>query len=244
MSESDSELSFDRATYAKGEGAACTSCKGPLGGSYWKWQQHVVCAGCREGLQRSLAQSQSPARLAKAVMVGGGTALACGAAYAVVTAATNVRFALATIGIAFVIAKVVRQASGGIGGVRFQVVAVALTYLAATMGYIPEIWAGITGNSHAKADARHSDHSGDGAAADAEPDQPKAQLRAGALVYALAVLVGIMLSAPFLTFTQSPLGLLIVFFGLWEAWKLSRGPPLELEGPYRVAPVAIEPPAT
>ena len=36
--------------------------------------------------------------------------------------------------------------------------------------------------------------------------------------------------------TEAPIGVLIVGFGLWEAWKLSRGIPIRIEGPYRVAP--------
>jgi hypothetical protein len=246
MSENDSELSFDRATYAKdaGAGASCTNCKGPLGESYWRWQRNVVCAGCRDGLERTLAESQSSARLFKAILLGGATALGCGAAYAVVTAATNMRFALATIGIAFVVARVVRHASGGIGGARFQVVAVALTYVAATMGYIPEIWTGLTEGSHAKVGAEHRQPSAEVAAADPAPDAPKGRLSTMQLLSALGILTGIMLAAPFLAFTHSPLGLLIVVFGLWEAWKLSRGPPLRLEGPYRMTPAAPEPPGT
>ena len=35
------------------------------------------------------------------------------------------------------------------------------------------------------------------------------------------------------------MGLLIVGFGLWEAWKLTRGLPLSLEGPFRVAPTPV-----
>jgi len=33
-----------------------------------------------------------------------------------------------------------------------------------------------------------------------------------------------------------------VVFGLWEAWKLSRGIPLTIDGPYRVAPPSTGPP--
>jgi hypothetical protein len=241
MNPTGSDLRFDRATYTKGPdtGVPCASCKGALGDSYWRWQQHTICGRCREGIARQLADSQSNKRLAKAVLTGGATALACGIAYAMFVSATHIQFALATIGIAFVIARVVRKASGGIGGTRFQVVAVALTYLSATMGYIPGIWGALRDASAkhhaAEAASKDSPSSPEAAATSSSaPEAAKPKPSVGGLLVAVAWLVGLMLAAPFLEATEAPLGLLIVGFGLWEAWKLSRGPPARLEGPFRV----------
>jgi hypothetical protein len=246
MNDNGSELRFDRATYAKdaSAGVPCASCKGPLGDPYWKWQQHTVCARCRDRLAGMLADSQSNKRLAKAILLGGATALGCGIAYAVFVAATKMQFALATIGIAFLIARVVRQASGGVGGVRFQVVAVAFTYLSATMGYIPGIWHGLTqASEHAKVEAKTGAASPEASASPSTDSDAKPKGGVGSLLVGVAWLLGIMLAAPFLEATEAPLGLLIVGFGLWEAWKLSRGPPVRLEGPFRVGePQAGGPP--
>jgi hypothetical protein len=231
---SEPDLRFDRAEYAKdGEKAApCSMCKGPLAGSYWKWQQHIVCAGCRARLEASLAESQSGARLAKAALQGGAAALACGIAYAIFVATTKMQFALATIGIAYVVARVLRKASGGVGGRRFQILAVALTYVAATMGYAPGIWAGLKEASAKRAKVEASPEPA-GEQADAQ-EHPAPQRSIGAVIVAVGFLVGIMLAAPFLELTHAPLGLLIVAFGLWEAWRLSRAPPLRVEGPFQV----------
>jgi hypothetical protein len=195
-----------------------------------------------------LADSQSNKRLGMAILTGGATALACGTAYAIFVAATKIQFALATIGIAFVIARVVRKASGGMGGTRFQVVAVALTYLSATMGYIPGIWGGLkeAAAEHDKKEAAKSPGASTETAAEAPAnDGAKPQGSFGGLLIAVGWLIGIMLAAPFLEVTEAPLGLLIVAFGLWEAWKLSRGPPVRLEGPFPAgAAPAAGPPAT
>jgi hypothetical protein len=51
------------------------------------------------------------------------------------------------------------------------------------------------------------------------------------------------MAAPFLVAVEAPLGLLIVGFALWEAWRMSRGLPLSLDGPYRVAPTTSSPAA-
>ncbi|MBV9948827.1 MAG: hypothetical protein JOZ69_18410 [Myxococcales bacterium] len=247
MSGDGPELRFDRATYAEdaGGGLPCANCRGPLGDAYWKWQRLVVCARCRDALAGRLRDSQSSARFARALVLGGLTALGCGVAYATLVGATHARFALATIGIAFVIARVLRKASLGIGGTRYQIAAVALTYFSATMGYIPEIW----GSLRQQASAEHTER-----AASAPPPSPEAQGAAEPsggsgkasgsprdLVVAVVFLVGIMLAAPFLTATQAPLGLIIVGFGLWEAWKLSRGPPLHIEGPFRAGATTGQP---
>jgi hypothetical protein len=167
--------------------------------------------------------------------------------YAIFVGMTKIQFALITIGIGYLVAKTVRKASGGLSGRKFQVLAVVLTYLAATMGYAP----GILGALKDSADKHHAATAASGTpaapgAAPASPPAPGASEDEGAkkpvgvmeLVLGIGILLGIMLAAPFLEITDAPLGLLIVLFGLWEAWRLSRGVNLAIEGPFRVAPGA------
>jgi hypothetical protein len=240
-------LSFDRATYATaGEhGALCAHCNGPLGDQYWQWQSRAVCDGCRGRLTAVLERSQSNKAFGSAVLLGGATALGCGILYAVFVSLTKYQLALATIGIAYVIAKVMRRCSAGVGGRRYQVLAVVLTYLASAMGYAPGVWAELkssvsehhataTGNSQAGSDDAPSPHDGS-----KEPPST-----ATSVVVALGLFLAVTLAAPVLSATRAPLGLLIIGFGLWEAWKLSRGIPLSLDGPYRAAKTATGPPAT
>ncbi|HEY4012284.1 MAG TPA: hypothetical protein VGM06_03015 [Polyangiaceae bacterium] len=244
--ESALELRFDRAAYVgdDGAGAPCAACRGSLGGSYWKWQNHMICGRCRDAIDRKLQASQSWLSFAKTMVLAGAAAIGCGVGYAVLAALTKGTFALATIGIAIVIAWVIRKASGGLGStIRYQVAAVALTYVAATMGYLPRIWAGLQESA--------ADHAGARRARGASPDvavAPPATPVARATPSPLQLLtvfgwvVGIMLAAPFLEATEAPIGLLIVGFGLWQAWKLTRGPPPSIEGPFRIeaAPVPTE----
>ncbi len=247
-------LSFERADYAEGadSGPPCGACQGPLKGQYWQWQKQMLCAGCRERFAGELAASQSAASLGAAALRGGAVALGCGIAYAIFVAATDIQFALITIGIGFLIAKVVRKASRGIGGRRFQVLAVVLTYLASAMGYAPAVWKGV--KSAAKEPTAQVAPAAPAGSAEptptAKPVSPgpssdaKAKPSVGGLVAALAFLFALTLAAPILAAPEAPLGLLIVLFGLWEAWKLSRGLPLTIEGPFRVSPPSTGPPAT
>jgi hypothetical protein len=245
--EPSSELRFDRAAYAEstGTGTPCSSCKGPLGDSYWKWLNLMVCGRCRDKLEDKLKASQSWGPFAKTLLLGAGAAIGCGIAYAALVAVTKTQFALATIGIAIVVARVIRKASGGLGGsTRYRVAAVALTYLASTMGYIPAIWTSLQSVSaaeHAPEENGGRDTSVDTADAPA-PDSDHSS-RASPLDFAGAIvsLIGIMLAAPFYGATTAPFGLLIIGFGLWQAWKQSRGPPLHIEGPFRLEAAPARP---
>jgi hypothetical protein len=240
--EDSSDLRFDRAQYdpASGQGAAtCGACKGPLGDEYWKCRGQVVCRSCRDALSATLANSQTGKSMGRAVLMGGLTALGCGVAYAVFVAVTKYQLALLTIGIGILVANAVRKASHGVGGTRFQVLAVVLTYLATTMGYFPAVWRGATeGAEHTNSQAANSESPGGESRTDDAASSHKASL--GDVVVAVGVLLAFSLAAPF--FAKDVLGLLIVGFGLFEAWRRSRAFPLVIEGPFRVAPQATGPP--
>jgi hypothetical protein len=243
-SDASAELSFDKATYATktdaGGGAPCAHCNGPLGEQYWQWQSRPVCATCRTQLSDMLVASQSKKSFGRAMLLGGLTALGCGIAYAIFVAVTDYQLALVTIGIAFLIAKVMRRCSAGVGGRKYQLLAVGLTYLASAMGYVPGVYAGLAGGGDEKTSAAPTSAPSTVASA---PETSETKTRPaedhvgiGGLIAAIALLFAITLAAPVLAATQAPMGLLIIAFGLWEAWKLSRGLPLSLDGPYRVAP--------
>jgi hypothetical protein len=177
--------------------------------------------------------------------MGGGVALACGVAYAIFVAATQYQLALVTIGIAFVIAKAIRKASGGLGGLRFQILAVVLTYLASAMGYAPAVWKAVTSapsHQSANASSETSGAKADGSKESTKDVGEKPKPSGAGLAIAIVLLFALTLAAPIFSATEAPIGLLIVIFGLWEAWKLSRAIPLKLEGPFAVAPPQTGPP--
>jgi hypothetical protein len=208
MTESSSNIRFDRAEYAneaQSPGPPCDFCRGPLGPQYWKWQTQVACAACRDRLAAALDQSRSARAFATAAAQGATAAFACGLGYALFVAVTRIQIAIATIGIGYVVARVLRRATQGVGGVRVQILAVLLTYVASSMAY----------------------------AGDVLPDLRDALAQPAELLRG----IGLMLSIPVLTATERPLTALIVGFGLWEAWKLSRGASATLEGPFRTGPV-------
>ena len=206
MGDAGDDLRFDRAAYEDPSSSAtrCAACKAPIEGQYWQVGAHVLCDKCRGSVAATFARSQSAAAFGKAALLGGLAALGCGAAYAVFVGVVHAQMSLITIGIAYAVATAIRRGSGGLGGVRFQVLAVVLTYVASTMGYLPAILSALREET---ADTGRT----------------------------IFLAMGTMLAAPFLELTSSPLGVLIIAFGLWEAWRRSRGVPVTLQGPFRVA---------
>ncbi len=79
-----------------------------------------------------------------------------------------------------------------------------------------------------------------------EFDQPSAEeLRAAEDVFRLVMALALAFVAPvllvFIGGLGGILGLLIVGFGLWEAWRLNRRQPFEVAGPFRLGPPVAEP---
>jgi hypothetical protein len=119
-----------------------------------------------------------------------------------------------------------------LGGRRYQIVAVILTYAAVSMAEIPVALTHINQEKKAQTNAAEPG-SGDsqGGQQDGQPQKEKMGMGR-----ALAYLAFLGLASPFLEL-QDPvhglIGLVILFVGMQIAWKLTAGPPVpEITGPY------------
>ncbi len=122
----------------------------------------------------------------------------------------------------------VRWGSGGVGGRGYQVLAVAITYLAICSTYVPDIVEQIRNDPEAKEMA---------AAA------PEMEITAGGFAIALAAVLAIAMVAPFLAGFESLLWLFIIGIALYEAWKVNAYTPLQVEGPFQIGARPKETPA-
>jgi hypothetical protein len=243
------KLDLDKAAYTGGNGPGqaspgqgstaqpCANCSGSLGAQYWNWQGNAVCEKCKALLERTVLASQSKKAFGRAALLGGAAAFGLGIAYAIFVAVSGMQLALLTIGIAFVIATILRRCSNGVGGRRYQLLAVALTYLASAMGYAPAVVSGLSQRDQSAETAQADDSQ------QTAERETHSSASAGALLMGVAVILAVTLAAPFLAAMDAPIGLLIVIFGLWEAWRLTKGVPASLDGPYQTA-VATGPPQT
>jgi hypothetical protein len=142
----------------------------------------------------------------KALVLGLGAAAAGWAVYFAILKLFEFEFGLIAILVGFIVGKAVSNGSGGRGGWLPQALAIGLTYLAIVCTYVPLI-----------ADSMRS-------------EDPSA---AGAALYVVASVIAVLY--PFLSVTESPMGLVIVAVGLYQAWKLNKRRELSITGPYTVA---------
>jgi hypothetical protein len=167
--------------------------------------------------------------LAKAAVYGGGAALAGSALYATVAIATGYEIGLIAIAVGWMVGRAIRHGSGGLGGRPQQILAVALTYFSITSGYIPVYihqWSKAPPASQASTAA---DQKAGSEAVSGEPLSPAA---------AILFLLLLAAAAPFLSLgsgLSGVIGLVIVYIGLSQAWRLTGRGELLVMGPYERA---------
>ncbi|HYP76983.1 MAG TPA: hypothetical protein VER12_13540 [Polyangiaceae bacterium] len=222
-----SELSFERAEF-EGQAPAslsCAFCNRTLSGQYWQISTRPACDQCRSGLARELGSSQSGQSFLRASLYGGLGALAGCIAWIAIEKLFKVQIGFVAIGVGYLVGKAVRKGSRGLGGRRYQVLAVGLTYAAIALASLPDLLQAIA----------HSD---------AKDAAPAATPSLGGFLWACLWLLAIALASPFLQGTENIIGIFIIGIGLYEAWKFTSPVPLQVLGPFSVsapkaAPVAL-----
>jgi hypothetical protein len=125
----ENEIQFDQVERPAGA-SACASCRGALVGSYFQANGQILCANCAEKIRGYFQSNEgAPGRVLKATVFGIGGGLAGGVVYAGVLALAHINAALITILIGWLVGKAVRKGSGSRGGIGYQILAVAITYL-------------------------------------------------------------------------------------------------------------------
>ncbi len=139
------ELQFDRAlpadASAAGGAVVCSGCHRPVADRYYQVGAAVTCAACKDAVERmqgELAARWRGARgLLRAFGLGLGAAVAGAAIYFGVIAITKWELALVALLIGWMVGWAVRRGSGGLGGRRYQVLALSLTYFSVGLAYTP-----------------------------------------------------------------------------------------------------------
>jgi hypothetical protein len=208
----------------------CAACKSAVYDTYFQAAGHDICPSCAARIQSG--QQAPPAHsLLKAALYGGGAAIAGCALYAFVAIAANLQLALLAILIGYMVGRAVRHASNGLGGRHQQILAVLLTYFSITFSYVV-VFIYEAGSKHAPS-AQQS-----GAAATTTPTAPRKVAPMNPSTAAV-VLVGLAAIAPFLALGSNPVGglisLVIIFFGLRQAWRMTGRSDIPIFGPYNVA---------
>src|SRR5262249_26638101 len=202
----------------------CVACKSPIPGEWFQAAGQDICPNCAQRI-RSGQQAPPVHSLLRAALYGGGAALAGCAIYAAVAIIANLELALIAILIGWMVGRAVRHGSNGLGGRPQQILAVLLTYFAITFSYVVVF-------VHSAATKPHAAQQ---QTAEAKPQRAdsKEPMGLGGAVVALVSLAAI---APFLELGSNVgsglLSLVIIFFGLQRAWRMTGRSNILIMGPY------------
>lgn len=261
--DSAEALQFERAERGqeaprKSGTIACSSCAGSISESYFTLGKSPLCAACKSAFE---ARSAAANRWRTFLIAAGAGLLAAviGAVlYYAVIAITDYEIGIVAIVIGYMVGWAVRKGAGGWGGLRYQVLAVVLTYFAVGLAYTPLAFQGMqksddatVADSAAAARATPADSAAAKAVAPADSlaasslstktltASPTSTEDAISIWGALGALALLTFALPVMSvFSSMPGGLLsaaIIGFGMRQAWQMTRAPEVQLKGPFRLA---------
>jgi hypothetical protein len=229
---------FGTAEYVGSPGGDhCQFCHQPIAANYYRVNGAIACGSCAATSRSELAKD-SHAAYTRSLLYGIGAAVAGMILYATFEIVTGIIIGYLSLAVGWMVGKAMMKGSNGIGGRRYQVAAVLLTYAAVSMAAVPVM---IGSNVKYKREARiqHQNLDDEQRQLESESGQsPRTtskppRMARGAAVGWLA-LFG--LTSPFLGLMRNPLGgligLVILFVGIRIAWQLTAGRPAEVFGPF------------
>lgn len=194
----------------------------------------MACEGCVQELERR-QQADSHAGYVRGMLFGVGAAIVGMAGYAGFTILTGFYIGYVSLAVGWLVGKAIMLGSKGIGGRRYQIAAVILTYAAVSLA---AVLIAISYQLKAKSQTESVQPQQQQSTTDAENSQPnqtqpKPKLSFGAAILQLLV---IGLASPFLEL-QDPLhgiiGLIILMVGIRIAWQITAGSRrAHIDGPY------------
>lgn len=211
-------VSFERAEFDTPQKPelACGFCKRPIVDRYYQIANRAACERCRASLARELVAGASPKSFLRAFQFGALAAMAGCVVWILISKVTGYELGIVAIGVGVVVGKAVRKGARGIGGPRYQYLAVFLTYSAIALASLPAIFQAIA----------HS--------ASQHPSEPSGPVTVLSFLWAWMVLLALAYASPFLGGIQNIMGWFIIAIGLYEAWKFTRAVPIEVLGPFSI----------
>jgi hypothetical protein len=247
-------LQFDHAESgdAKPSTPTCSVCKAEIRDAYFSAGGEVFCRKCRTDIIVRQTGGSGSKRFARSLGLGVLAAAVGAALYYAVLAITGYEIGLIAIIVGFLVGAAVRKGSQGRGGWVYQTLAIALTYSAIVVTYIPFIVKEFRGptasasvvdslvTTQAKVATRSDSVAPSGGQGQGAGNRKPAPGRAAdinpvvALVVGFALLFLLAAAAPILAGFSNVIGILIIGFALFEAWKLNKRVRLTFTGPHRV----------
>ena len=216
---------FTTAEYANDAATLrCASCKQAISAPYYRVNGNTACANCTQQIQMKMPKD-SHAAFVRGILFGVGGAILGFAIYVGFALSTGLLVGYVSLAVGFLVGKAIMMGSQGIGGRRYQIAALVLTYSAVSLSAVPI----------AISQWRH--HGAPAHVQGAESSQTSMNVPR-----AIGVLALLGLASPFLELANplhGIIGLIILFVGLRIAWKMTAGRKIEVTGPIsEIAPAA------
>jgi hypothetical protein len=248
------ELQFDRvvpespsSTARSNLSVVCAACHASIETEYYSINGNTFCSRCRTAVESATETPQGMTPLVTATVFGLGAGVVGAAIYYAVLAIAHLQIGLVAILIGYMVGYAVRKGARGRGGLRFQVLAVALTYASVALAYAPiAVKQAIASDRTTQKTTAPLSMSRERAEA---PDRVRATTKptGGRLLLALAMFLAFIAALPVLvTVASFPSGLIsafIIFIGMRQAWRMTGAPLLQILGPYRVGAGPVSTPA-
>jgi hypothetical protein len=235
---------FGTAEYTSAAGSDhCKSCQQELTGTYFRINGMLACEKCTRQLQAQTPKD-THAIYGRGILFGVGGAIAGLILYSAFGIITGIEIGYVALAVGWLVGTAIKKGSNGVGGRRYQIAAVALTYAAVSLSAIP---LGISYMMKEKKPAVATTASASSSGSSlADPNttpssndsgivvQPVKQQRSVGTIVGALIFAG--LASPFLELQggfSGIIGLVIIFVGMRIAWKITAGPRLEILGPFQ-----------
>ena len=233
---------FGTAEYSRKPGEeTCQSCGAAISDRYFRINGALACPICADRAQAGMSKDTHTA-FVRGIAFGIGGAILGLIVYAAFGILSGFVIGYVSLAVGWIVGKAIKKGSNGIGGLRYQIAAVILTYAAVSLAAVP-----IGISQYLKSAKAHKAvvHSPPTATAEAGADPtvqgrpsptstpPHQTFSKGALAEKL-LLIG--LASPFLEINETPhaiIGLFILFIGLRIAWQLTGETPTQVLGPFK-----------
>lgn len=254
-SSGDAPLDFSTSAKADTATATCAACKRPIVDQYWSAGGAVLCADCKEAVERGQAATPDvmsrAGRFGRAALFGAGAMLVGAGIWYAVAALLNLEIGLIAILLGYMVGRAVFLGSGKRGGRRYQALAVFLTYFGIGLAYAPFALQTLR-DSRTSADSAQTtpgsatitdssatgllanEAAGAAETADSNGETPSA----GGFLLGLGVLLLGVLTLPVIVsiggLPGSVISLAIYGFAIVQAWRLTASVCVAFAGPFRV----------
>ena len=225
------EPRFDRMEPREGATpSTCSGCGRSIPDTYFEAAGKIFCEPCRDAALASMQGGSGFARLLKALVLGSVAAAVSAVIWYGIVALTGYELGIIAIAVGLAVGGAVRFGSEQRGGWLYQMLAIGLTYLAIAASYVPLVFEELDSGAAAEAAAAMAtevDAEAGATPAEAPPIPDELKLVSAIILSLMLPVLQVMEGTGFI-------GLLIVCFALYEAWKINKRQTLAFSGPFRL----------